>query len=85
MSATSPSRIMSTTDGPPSLTLRTRRTAMPARSSTAAVPFVADAKRSKFDVEPVTGGVQVTIEVTFECEGAAKPSCVAEVIFRYYA
>ena len=37
------------------------------------------------NVEPVTGGVQVTIEVTFECEGASKPSCVAEVIFRYYA
>lgn len=37
------------------------------------------------NVEPVAGGVQVTIEVTFECEGASKPSCVAEVIFRYYA
>lgn len=37
------------------------------------------------NVEPVTGGVHVTIEVTFECEGASKPSCVAEVIFRYYA
>lgn len=37
------------------------------------------------NVEPVTGGAQVTIEVTFECEGASKPSCVAEVIFRYYA
>ena len=37
------------------------------------------------NVEQVAGGVQVTIEVTFECEGATKPSCVAEVIFRYYA
>ena len=37
------------------------------------------------NVEPVTGGAQVTIEVTFECEGSSKPSCVAEVIFRYYA
>ena len=36
-------------------------------------------------VEPVAGGAQVTLEVTFECEGAPKPSCVAEVIFRYYA
>lgn len=35
-------------------------------------------------VEDVTGGAQVTMEVTFEVEGAAKPSCVAEVIFRYY-
>ena len=24
------------------------------------------------------------MELTFEVEGAAKPSCVAEVIFRYY-
>ena len=37
------------------------------------------------NVEQVAGGVQGTIEVTFECEGATKPSCVAEVIFRYYA
>ena len=36
-------------------------------------------------VEDVTGGLQVTVETTFECEGAAKPSCVAELLFRYYA
>jgi hypothetical protein len=24
------------------------------------------------------------MEFTFECEGAAKPSCVAEIIFRSY-
>jgi hypothetical protein len=24
------------------------------------------------------------VETTFEVEGAAKPSCVAELIFRYY-
>ena len=36
-------------------------------------------------VEDVAGGAQVTLETTFECEGAAKPSCIAEVIFRYYA
>ncbi len=35
-------------------------------------------------VEDVTGGVQVTVEATFEVEGAAKPSCVAELLFRYY-
>ena len=35
-------------------------------------------------VEDVAGGAQVTMEFVFECEGAAKPSCVAEVIFRYY-
>jgi acyl dehydratase len=30
------------------------------------------------------GGAQVTMIVTFEVEGAPKPSCVAEIIFRYY-
>ncbi len=35
-------------------------------------------------VDEITGGAQVALEVTFECEGATKPSCVAEVIFRYY-
>ncbi|MFM8602063.1 MAG: MaoC family dehydratase [Actinomycetota bacterium] len=36
-------------------------------------------------VDDVAGGAQVTLETTFECEGAAKPSCIAEVIFRYYS
>jgi acyl dehydratase len=36
-------------------------------------------------VEDVPGGAQGTVEMTFEVEGAPKPSCVAEVIFRYYA
>ena len=35
-------------------------------------------------VEDVAGGAQVTMLVTFEVEGAPKPSCVAEVIYRYY-
>ena len=35
-------------------------------------------------VEDITGGVQTTMEFTFECEGASKPSCVAEIIFRSY-
>jgi len=35
-------------------------------------------------VEDVAGGAQVTMQVTFEVEGAPKPSCVAEVIYRYY-
>lgn len=35
-------------------------------------------------VEDVAGGAQVTMVFVFEIEGAAKPSCVAEVIFRYY-
>lgn len=36
-------------------------------------------------VEDIAGGAQVTMEFVFEVEGASKPSCVAEVIFRYYA
>jgi acyl dehydratase len=36
-------------------------------------------------VEDVSGGAQVTMLFTFEIEGAPKPSCVAEIIFRYYA
>ncbi len=36
------------------------------------------------NVDDVAGGVQVTMEFVFEVEGAPKPSCVAEVIFRYY-
>ncbi len=36
------------------------------------------------NVEDVAGGAQVTMEFAFEVEGATKPSCVAEVLFRYY-
>ena len=35
-------------------------------------------------VEDIAGGAQVYMTFTFECEGAPKPSCVSEVIFRYY-
>ncbi len=35
-------------------------------------------------LEDVEGGCQVTLNLTFEVEGAAKPSCVAEIVFRYY-
>ncbi len=35
-------------------------------------------------VDDIPGGAQVTQQFVFECEGASKPSCVAEVIFRYY-
>ena len=35
-------------------------------------------------VDDIAGGAQVCVETTFEVEGAAKPSCVAELIFRYY-
>ena len=35
-------------------------------------------------VEDVNGGVQVAMRLTFEVEGATKPSCVAEVLYRYF-
>lgn len=35
-------------------------------------------------VEDVTGGVQVSLDLTFETEGGAKPSCVAQVVYRYF-
>lgn len=35
-------------------------------------------------VDDIAGGVQSVYELTFECEGAPKPSCVAEVIYRAY-
>jgi acyl dehydratase len=35
-------------------------------------------------VEEIPGGCQTTMEFTFEVEGASKPSCVAEIIFRQY-
>ena len=36
------------------------------------------------DVEDVEGGLQVTYDLTLEAEGAPKPSCVAQVVYRYY-
>ena len=35
-------------------------------------------------VDDIPGGAQVYMTFTYEVEGAAKPSCVCEVIFRYY-
>ena len=35
--------------------------------------------------EPIDGGASSTIGLSFEVEGQAKPTCVAEVIYRYYA
>lgn len=35
-------------------------------------------------VDDIEGGAQVTMRFTFEVKGARKPSCVAEIIFRYY-
>jgi len=36
------------------------------------------------EVTDVPGGVQAKLRITFEVEGAEKPSCVAENIYRYY-
>jgi acyl dehydratase len=36
------------------------------------------------DVADVASGVQVKMRFTFEVEGAEKPACVAENLFRYY-
>ncbi len=36
-------------------------------------------------VAEIAGGAQCTFDLVFEVEGAAKPSCVATVVFRYYA
>ncbi len=34
--------------------------------------------------EDVEGGVQVTYDLVFEVRDAAKPACVAQVVYRYY-
>jgi acyl dehydratase len=34
-------------------------------------------------VNDIPGGVQVVMRLTFECEGADKPACVAENVYRY--
>jgi acyl dehydratase len=36
-------------------------------------------------LDDVPGGVQVTYTVTLETEGSTKPSCVADVVYRYLA
>jgi len=36
------------------------------------------------DVSDIDGGAQLKMQYTFEVDGAEKPSCVAEVLFRLY-
>ena len=36
------------------------------------------------DVEEVAGGLQVTVSAVIEAEGAAKPVCIAEPVFRVH-
>lgn len=35
------------------------------------------------NIDDVTGGVQTTIRITIECEGASKPACVIESLSRW--
>ncbi|MEO7836213.1 MAG: MaoC family dehydratase [Acidimicrobiales bacterium] len=35
-------------------------------------------------VTEISGGVQTTFRLTFEIEGAKKPGCVADIVYRYY-
>lgn len=36
-------------------------------------------------VEETGGAVQATFRLTFEVDGARKPGCVADIVYRYYA
>ncbi len=36
------------------------------------------------EVEEIQGGAQYVVELTFEVEGAPKPSCVADCVYRVY-
>jgi acyl dehydratase len=36
------------------------------------------------DVAEVEGGVQVAVDLTVEIDGAAKPACAAQGVYRYY-
>ena len=36
------------------------------------------------EVTPIEGGAQVVLDATVETEGSSKPSCVAQVVYRYY-
>jgi len=33
--------------------------------------------------DPVSAGIQATVQCTVEIEGGAKPACVAQIVFRY--
>ncbi len=36
-------------------------------------------------VEEISGGLQLTVAAVIEAEGVAKPVCIAEPVFRFYA
>ena len=35
-------------------------------------------------LEEIAGGVQCTMDLTFEIEGQDKPACVTQAVYRYY-
>jgi acyl dehydratase len=53
---------------------------------TAPVPVGSDVRAGAtlFSIDEVNGGVQVVLDVVVEVRDAPKPSCVAQVVFRYY-
>jgi acyl dehydratase len=53
---------------------------------TSPVPVGADirAGATLASIDEVTGGIQVALDVIVEVRDAPKPSCVAQVVFRYY-
>jgi acyl dehydratase len=53
---------------------------------TSPVPVGADirAGATLASIDEVSGGVQVVLDVVVEVRDAPKPSCVAQVVFRYY-
>jgi acyl dehydratase len=36
------------------------------------------------ETNPVQGGQQITVRVTFDVDGSSKPACVADLLLRYY-
>ena len=36
------------------------------------------------EVKEVSGGVEATVDMSFEVEGKDKPACVAQAVYRYY-
>jgi len=67
--------------GPAGHQLRPRQAALPERSH-GRQPRPGAVRAA--EVEPVTGGLQVSEQYTVEIEGQPKPACVAEAIMRLY-
>ncbi|HZQ84216.1 MAG TPA: MaoC family dehydratase [Acidimicrobiales bacterium] len=37
------------------------------------------------DLKEISGGVEATVDMSFEVEGKDKPACVAQAVYRYYS